>query len=58
LAVYDDPENGGNDNGFIDPGDAIYSKLLLWIDENHDGISQPSELKHLSDLGVSRIDLQ
>lgn len=23
LAVYDDPKNGGNGNGEIDPGDAI-----------------------------------
>lgn len=58
LAVFDAPENGGTGNGFIDPGDAIYSKLLLWIDANHDGISQPSELKHLADLDVHRIDLQ
>jgi hypothetical protein len=53
LAVFDEPENGGN--GFIDPGDAIYNKLLLWIDANHDGISQSSELKHLADLDVHRI---
>ncbi len=58
LAMFDSPENGGNGNGFIDPGDAIYGKLLLWIDENHDGISQPSELKHLADLDIRRIDLQ
>ena|ERR1035441_284580 len=35
LAVYDDPANGGNGNGLIDPGDAIYDKLLVWIDANH-----------------------
>lgn len=57
LAVFDKPENGGNGNGLLDDKDAIYTKLLLWQDENHDGVSQPKELKHLADFGIKAIDL-
>lgn len=36
-------------NDLVAQGDALYSKLLLWEDENHDGISQPEELHKLLD---------
>ena len=58
LALFDDPMNGGNNNGVIDPDDSVYDHLRLWIDANHNGVSEPEELHALRDVGIFRIDLE
>lgn len=56
LAELDLPLFGGNGNGYIDSEDDFYWILQLWIDENHDGISDEAEMSSLWDAGVVAID--
>lgn len=53
LADLDDPVHK---DGAITPADSIYSRLLLWTDSNHNGISEPSELSSVADAGIISID--
>ncbi len=47
-----------NKDGIIDKKDIIYSSLKVWIDENHNGISETNELKILTELSISSINLK
>jgi hypothetical protein len=57
LAEFDKRANGGNEDGVIDSRDAVFPRLRLWQDKNHDGVSQSSELSTLVHLNVESIDL-
>lgn len=46
-----------NDDGLIDEDDPVFKKLQVWVDANHNGISEKKELKGLSDCNVKSISL-
>ncbi|QUE31649.1 hypothetical protein [Francisella philomiragia] len=50
-------ELDSNADGIIDANDTEFENLQVWQDTNSDGISQANELKNLSQVGVSSIDL-
>ena len=58
LSLIDEPRHGGNHNGQIDQGDALYEKLQLWRDVNQDGVSQPKELMMLAAAGIKTLSLE
>ena len=53
LLQYDD-----NHDGVIDEKDAIWSLLVLWRDQNHDGVSQPWEITPVRDSALKAISLR
>jgi hypothetical protein len=57
LAMYDGSGYGGNSDGKITASDAVFARLKLWQDRNHNGVSEPDELYTLSQAGLTEIDL-
>ena len=48
--------NGGVKRASVSSDDPVYAQLLLWTDRNHNGSSEPSELRPASEI-VSDIGL-
>lgn len=44
-----------NGDGVVDAQDEAWQDLALWIDANHDGISQPEELMSLDSAGITAL---
>jgi hypothetical protein len=51
-ALLDLDGGPGISDNRIDSGDAIFSRLELWLDNNHNGFSEPNEFMTLADAGV------
>lgn len=57
LAEYDKTQNGGNQDGVLSQLDAVFSRLRLWRDGNHNGVAEIDELRTLVELQVHIIEL-
>lgn len=58
LAAYDDLGMGGDGDGKITVNDQVWGRLRLWVDANHDGVSQATEVASIHRHGVVEIPLQ
>jgi hypothetical protein len=58
LAFYDMPQYGGNGDGKIDRHDAIWERLSLWVDRNHDGMSDAREIARPGRYQIESLNLE
>jgi hypothetical protein len=57
LKSLEDPSYGTSvKDGTIDARDAAYHRLMFWIDRNHNGVSEPSELRKAGDVGLIAVE--
>jgi hypothetical protein len=52
LAALDD-----NADGVVDTNDAAWDQLMVWRDEDGNGVSDPGELRRVADVGLLSISL-
>jgi len=57
LLKYDRPEFGGNGDWQITHKDRLWPQLKLWVDRNHDAVSQRRELSRLEEHGIVALNL-
>lgn len=50
-------QHDSNGDGAIDASDRVWPALRLWIDANHDGVSQPAELTAIATSSVRSLGL-
>jgi hypothetical protein len=44
-----------NHDGVVDRRDRAFRRLLVWVDPDHDGLSDPSELRSLSEASITAL---
>jgi hypothetical protein len=58
LALFDLAQEGGTGDGRIDSRDAVWTSLRLWVDRDHDGVSDQKELYPPQRLGLGAVELR
>jgi len=51
-------DHDSNKDGVIDSKDRVFKKLVLWMDDNGDGVTQKGELKKLAQVGITGIGVK
>lgn len=57
LGKYDTRDFGGDGDGRITPKDRVWPQLRLWVDRNHDALSQPVEISVPAAHGIIALNL-
>src|SRR5207237_1364586 len=50
-------ELDSNGDGVLDASDAGFKDLRVWVDANHDGVTDDGELKTLESLNIAKLNL-
>jgi hypothetical protein len=56
FQALEELDNAGRADGRVDAADPAYAQLRLWTDWNHNGVSEPSELRSLAASGIVGIE--